>query len=424
MNAYIVTGLGFGDEGKGITVDLLCRHTGAKLVVRHNGGAQAAHNVVSSTGQHHTFAQLGSGSFVPGVRTLLSEYMMVNPFTFLNELDVFTRKGQDMSGRVLVDTAARLTTPYHVYLNRAREAARGSARHGTTGMGVSETVLDHAARPGEAMRVLDLLKGRDHILQGLEATRHALMPDMERFGAEGDFLRLDIGYIADQFTEFLGLVCPTDTSRVHELLRSQEHVVFEGAQGVLLDEDHGFHPHTTWSKTTASNALRMLRDANIYDERLVRIGVTRTYGTRHGAGPFPGESFDVRFPEPHNGDEGLAGQFRQGWLDVNMLKYAVACTGNVDYLVVNHADCKPRSYCSVNKSYHDFSNAPTNVREQEGLCQRMWHRIPEDYLADTPDNFPEVIAEELGIPLFAVGYGPKAFDKNIINTNITRGKDV
>jgi len=416
MDAFVVTGLGFGDEGKGITVETLCRHIGAKLVVRHNGGAQAAHNVISNGGKHHTFAQLGSGSFIPGVRTLLSEYMMVNPFTFLNECDVFERKGQDIAGRVLVDVRALITTPFHVYLNRARETARGTARHGTTGMGVSETVLDAAARPGDVMRVGDLLKGTVHIYDKLMATHAALLPVMEKLDAAGDFHRLDLRYIVTQFEEFLGRVVPVSEQQVSELLHTSRSIVFEGAQGVMLDEDYGLHPHTTWSHTTALNAVCMLRDAGIFDERLVRIGVTRTYGTRHGAGPFPGESYRVRFPELHNGNDGYAGQFRQGWLDVNMLKYAIRCNAGIDYLVVNHADCVPEKYCSVENPFHEFGPPPPSKREQEGLCQRLWHNIPEDYLRDTPEGtFPQVIAEELGVPLFAVGYGPKAFDKKLIN---------
>jgi adenylosuccinate synthase len=323
--------------------------------------------------------------------------MMVNPATFMVEVEHFLENGGTWDNeRVYVDENAVITTPYHVYLNRAREYARGVAKHGTTGMGIGETVVDAMARPTEVMRCRHLKCGSVEILSRLKSTFEArLSPDL-------------IGELYTNFTKATMIISHTE---VVELLRAQETMVFEGAQGVMLDENYGLHPHTTWSTTTARNALHILADAELFHIPTLRVGVTRTYGTRHGAGPFPAEDYDLRFPEKHNGDDGMAGQFRQGWLDIPMLRYAITCNGGIDRLVVNHADCKPEKYQRSQGAVRWIK--PTSVRDQERMCRQAWDRPPESAFAETPGNFPEVIAEELGVPLLATGYGPSANDKQV-----------
>jgi len=414
--AYIVTGLGWGDEGKGCTVDMICRHTGADLVVRHNGGAQAAHNVVLPDGRHHTFAQLGSASFVPGTRTFLSQYMLVNPWTLLVEKDRFEEQAPSLVGRIFADARAPITLPYHVFLNRSRENARGVAKHGTTGAGISETVLDHMARPGEAMVVGDLRADRSEILRKVLETKDALMSEMARLGACDDFERMDPERIVDHFMEFRDETTITDEDGSRKLLQGAEKgIVFEGAQGVLLDENYGFHPHTTWSTTTPANAIGLIKD-NKVDMDYEVVGVTRTYGTRHGAGPFPTESFDLHYPEEHNGNDGMAGQFRQGYLDIGLLVYACNCCEEaVDGVVVNYVDIQPGKYCRYN-SHLRVSGLPSTTRDQEALTRQAWSPVDPEDLKDTPKGGIEhVIAEALQVRLMATGSGPTYRDKQIID---------
>ena len=406
---YIVVGLGFGDESKGATVDSLCRETHADLVVRFNGGAQAAHNVVTDD-LHHTFAQWGSGTLF-GAKTLLSKHMLVNPSRFVVEGEALMAKEVDIKGKAFVDDRAFVTTPYPVCLNRVREAARGAARHGTTGMGISETVIDTLACPGSAMRIWDITQGKKHIMDKLYEVRGRLQNELCNLGGNREFERLDAERIADCYLEFAKMATILKTYEVREMINATKTIVFEGAQGVLLDENFGFHPHTTWSTTTPKNAIDILlecSEANYvsFDEIKI-IGVTRSYTTRHGAGPMPTENTSVCFPEAHNGDDGPAGQFRKGWLDLPLLKYAARCCGNLHGLVVSHMDCMPVYYCFAN-ALLDGKSPPASMREQEGLTRLAWQPADPGEYDLVPGDFPRFIADELKIPLLGIGMGPSA----------------
>ncbi|MFL1438943.1 adenylosuccinate synthetase, partial [Nocardiopsis protaetiae] len=151
----VVVDLGFGDAGKGVTVDLLCARRRYGAVVRANGGAQAAHNVVAPDGRHHTFSQFGSGTLT-GVPTHLSRLMVVDPFALAAEGAHLASLGvPDPFALVTVDARALIATPWHQEANRVREVARGGGRHGSCGMGVGETMAYALARPGDAPTVGD-----------------------------------------------------------------------------------------------------------------------------------------------------------------------------------------------------------------------------------------------------------------------------
>lgn len=333
----VVVDLGFGDAGKGATVDWLCSpHSGLDVsaVVRFNGGAQAAHNVVVG-GRHHTFRQFGSGTF-SGVRTLLSRYVLVDPYALAQEAEELAALGVARPlDLVEVHRDALVTTPLHVLANRAREDARGPARHGSCGTGVGETAA-YALEHPDALRVRDCADGalvNRKLVALLEYYRPLLAPDGALPAGAGP------GAICDMVQTYLAFaqaVRIVGDERLAELAAAGT-LVFEGAQGVLLDEWHGFHPHTTWSTTTPDNALSML--AEIGSEATV-LGVTRSYSTRHGHGPFPSESADLdgTLPEPHNGTGRYQGEFRVGHLDLPLLRYAVQASRRVDALVVNHLD--------------------------------------------------------------------------------------
>lgn len=169
-----VIGLAFGDCGKGLFTDYLCRARSAHTVMRFNGGAQAGHNVILPDGRHHTFSQFGAGTFNPGVATVLSAPVVVHPTALLVEETYLQRAGiSDALDRLLIDARCLVTTPYHEAAGRLRERARGAAAHGSCGVGFGETVGHALAQPEQAIRYGDLLH-RSRVRNKLEAMRHYL----------------------------------------------------------------------------------------------------------------------------------------------------------------------------------------------------------------------------------------------------------
>jgi adenylosuccinate synthase len=341
MNDHVVVvGLGFGDEGKGAVVDALCADGPVSTVVRFNGGAQAAHNVIAD-GRHHTFSQFGSGTLA-GVPTWLSRYVLVEPIALATESRELEALGvANPLSLMSIDADALLTTPFHVAANWARERARGGDRHGSCGKGIGETawygLLAGASEgdvvegqrvlgePGPAPTVGDCLNPAV-----LRRRLDALARFYEPLIGDGP----DVGELVGLYAAFADAVRITTGDEAGRLADTGR-LVFEGAQGVLLDETYGFHPHTTWSTTTPRNAKALLNG-----RRARVLGVTRTYQTRHGAGPLPTEDQAVleRFPEAHNGTGEFQGAWRAGHLDADLLRYAVDCCGGIDGLAVTHLD--------------------------------------------------------------------------------------
>ncbi|GAA1811758.1 adenylosuccinate synthetase [Actinomadura chokoriensis] len=406
----IVVDLGFGDAGKGTIVDHLCSASPVTAVVRFNGGAQAAHNVVAADGRHHTFAQFGSGTFTPGVRTHLSRFMLVDPLSLAAEADHLRALGVgDALDRLTVDADALLTTPYHRAANRARESARGAARHGSCGMGIGETA-SYALAHGDAPRAGDCLSParlrrrlgalRDWYLGTFPGGEH--VPDVEA--------------CADAFTAFGERVRIVGGGHLRGLLRAGR-VVFEGAQGVLLDEWHGFHPYTTWSTTTFANAETLLAEAG---GTATRLGVLRAYATRHGPGPFVTEdpALTADLPDRHNGTGRWQGAFRVGHLDAIALRYALEAAGGADGLAVTHLDvagARPdlrvcRAYDLDGERVERLETGPPDLDRQAALTRRLLRARP----VHAPLGDPvETIEDALGAPVVLRSYGPTSADKRV-----------
>lgn len=430
-DVYMVVDLGFGDGGKGATVDYLCQRNEASLVVRYNGGAQAAHNVVTGDGKHHTFSQFGSGTFA-GARTHLSRFMLVNPITLLNEAAVLEPKlGSDPLTWTTIEEQAVLTTPFHVALNQLRELSRGDGRHGSCGMGIGETVDDVLNCPDLVLRAgqLKTLSADalfDHLaaVQLLEGGKALSLLPRDRSRTEQESVlwdRLTLSSVVhaahERFLEARERMNVVPASWLTERLRDSNAnpVVFEGAQGVLLDQTYGFAPYTTWSDTTLNNAWTLFDPViGEFDrDSVTTLGVTRSYMTRHGVGPLPTEYSGPWGRTEHNVKGEWQGIFRRGYLDLALLRYALR-TCPVDKLVMNHMDVAADKG-NVCVGYKNFDLPlwrlmPPTWEEQLALTEQFKSAIPV-YEQVRATEFLKYVQNELNVPVSIRSYGPTAEDR-------------
>ncbi|PMR58711.1 adenylosuccinate synthetase [Verrucosispora sp. ts21] len=406
----VVVDLGYGDAGKGTVVDWLCATRPVHTVVRFNGGAQAAHNVVLRDGRHHTFAQFGAGTFHPGVWTHLSRHVVVDPLALAAEADHLADVGvPDALDRLTVDGEALLATPYHRAANRARELSRGADRHGSCGLGVGEAVAYGLAHPDEAPRVADC-RSPKRLRRRLTALRDRLTAELGPLDAP------PVDDCLPAFTAFAERVAVVDRSWLAGALRAGP-CVFEGAQGVLLDEWHGFHPYTTWSTTTFANAESLLAEAG-QAGAASRLGVLRTVTTRHGPGPLVTEDPTLPLTDPHNPTNPWQGRFRFGHFDAVAHAYALAVAGGVDGLALTHLDLTERGLdLRICRRYEGLDRLlpgpPGDLDRQAALTARLLHARPV-YDDDSPTDWPQAVGEALGAPVVLTSHGPTATDKNLL----------
>lgn len=323
MTPKAILDLGWGDAGKGRVVDELCRTSGGvPKVVRFNGGHQAAHHVVLENGLEHVFAHFGSGTF-RGAPTYWTKYCPVSPTALLNEYRELDAKAASVGCRpvLYIDREAPLTTPWERRWNRKLEASK---IHGTCGVGIHATVRREEV--GHHIWFEDIyhpavLRDKVRLLENHYPS--VLYDDIERGST-----RKELDAEVDRFLEDCERLAPMDNIRLGESTREFEafptnvpvQMIFEGAQGLMLDSKFGFYPHVTPSRTGTHNLMDMHRfNLDLYL-------VTRAYATRHGAGPFVPFEGELKLkPNPweRNGDDGMQGKFRTGPLSLDHLRYAV-----------------------------------------------------------------------------------------------------
>lgn len=439
--AFVVTDLTFGDAGKGSITDALVRR-GAGLVVRYNGGAQAAHTVIDEAGRCHIFHQFGSGTLVEGVETFLSRHMLVNPLALhYEELALHELGVTDASERMFIDARALVTTPYHMIFNQLRELSRGDGRHGSCGLGIGETAADALDFEPDVLRYGDLsnpelLKNKLQWHRDLKRRQlQSLMTQLlDRTGAAAQKVHALLSQMEseeemeaaqDVFAAIAGRFQTAPPDFLAARMGKSGATVFEGAQGVLLDETWGFHPHTTWSNTTPANALQLIEETQRRVPTTV-LGLTRAYGTRHGTGPFPTEDEGVTMalPEPHNPTNEWQGPFRAGWLDLSLLRYAIGVSERIDGLVMtcldrvkDVAEVKAGTgYRIKGNSWHLTPNDTPNGSGGLAGQEKMGEMLREVDVAYTPAHldppaYARQVAESLGLPLLGCSYGPTVQDK-------------
>ena len=411
-NHSIVVDLGFGDAGKGSIVDYLTSmsvpiENRGKVVVRFNGGAQAGHRVVHAGAGTHVFSQFGSG-FFNHAATYLSRFMLVDPLALITEAEhlQYPSVGPPLN-RVMIDRRALLTTPFHSAANKAKEVARGDARHGSCGMGIGETMAFSIANPDDAPTVADTqdTKVLRRKLWALHDYYRDIIPAKDT---------PPIDLLIEVYKSFASVAHMVDENFLPLALQNSN-VVFEGAQGVLLDEWFGTYPYNSWSKTSFANAQTLLDEAG-YTDPVKRIGVTRTYMVRHGAGPFPTENelLTAKLPDAANVEGPWQGKFRVGELDLVLLRYALKVAGRVDALAVTHMD-KLRlltegfaNHYFIDGQRVDDIHTPSakNFVYQQDLTERLMRAnaviLPGD---------PMEALRSLDIPIEIESHGPKSAHK-------------
>lgn len=312
----VVIGTQWGDEGKGKVVDLLTDR--ASAVVRFQGGHNAGHTLVID-GEQTILHLVPSGVLREGVQCVIGNGVVLSPSALLEELHMLEQKGVPARERLRISPSCPLILPYHIALDHARERARGKKAIGTTGRGIGPAYEDKVSRRG--LRLGDLLDTKafaDKLREVMEYHNFALE---HYFKAEIVDYQAVLDEVLGQAEEIVPLVSDVP-GLLHRLGRNGKNVLFEGAQGALLDIDHGTYPFVTSSTTTAGGAAS---GSGVGPRNLDYIlGIVKAYTTRVGAGPFPTELFDA--DGDHLGVKGhefgaTTGRKRRcGWLDMVALK--------------------------------------------------------------------------------------------------------
>jgi len=322
MRARAVIGASFGDEGKGLLVDYLCQ-TGGEVVVRFNGGAQAGHTVVTPEGLRHVFHHFGSGTLY-GVPTFLSQFFICNPIIYFREL--MDLSGMHVTADVFAHPDCLVTTFADMIINQRKEAKRGDKAHGSVGVGIHETI-QRSAVPELKITMSDLWNRSPTLPSKLAeiCDRYARF----RTGAPIDEPRMTEAFLKE---------CEAFADAVHPAGIGQcKDPIFEGAQGLLLSQDNvEYKPHLTHSYTGMRNVRILCQQAGITE--VDPYYVSRTYLTRHGAGPLPGEDPGMEFHDDTNVIHQWQGALRFAPLDAGLRDRCAADAGGDFKLVLTHCD--------------------------------------------------------------------------------------
>jgi adenylosuccinate synthase len=409
--AIITVGLGFGDEGKGATVDYLVRQYNAALVIRYCGGSQAGHNVQLPDNRRHTFSQFGAGTLAEGSnspRTYLGPNVIIDPPAILREAQHLSELGvANPISLLTIHPRCLVATRWHKILNQIREMARDKDKHGSCGQGIGETRSYWLKHGEDALFAADLPEM--HSLRAkLELLRQRALLELQELIdhigndrlRELDLWDLNTEVVAHQLHE-----AAKEGITVSSEIPACETAIFEGAQGVLLDEYRGFHPHTTWSTVTPHHAWELVQQMEI--ETVTVLGITRAYTTRHGEGPFPTYSSELtsRLPDPGNPRNPWQGGFRCGWLDLPLLRYAAAAVGPLDGIVLNHLDQVANNASLICDAYKGVTLPPSdapNLSWQSHLTRQVREAVPVLSSA-TPDRIVECVNEIAPVVVTSVG---------------------
>jgi adenylosuccinate synthase len=415
MSASVVLGAQWGDEGKGKITDILSE--GADVVVRYQGGNNAGHTIVVD-GERFVLSLIPSGVLYPAVTPVIGNGCVVDPAVLLAEMDMLEERGID-SSRVRVSANAHLIMPYHRKLDAVMERFLGNQQIGTTKRGIGPAYMDKYSRHG--IRIQDLFDPKI-FRQKLDV---ALKDKNKHLTKVYNQLPMDAGEIADEYLALADRLLDhvTDTSLlIWKALREEKSVLFEGAQGTLLDIDHGTYPFVTSSNPTAGGVGP---GAGIGPREIDSvIGVVKAYISRVGTGPFPTELHDdVGEKMVQIGGEfgTVTGRRRRcGWLDAVALRYAVRVNGLTEIAltkldVLSHFDSLriAVAYDSLGERHDEFPrqqrvlyNCTPVYEDFEGWMSDISEVRRFEDLPAPAQQYVEQVEELASVPVTTISVGP------------------
>ncbi len=416
MPGYVVVGMQWGDEGKGKIVDYLTEHV--NMVVRHQGGNNAGHTVVVN-GEQTILHLLPSGILHEGRTCVIGNGTVLDPGVLLKEIEGVRKAGHKLEGRLFISDCAHIIMPYHKLMDKGQEQFRGKTRIGTTGRGIGPAYADKADRLGIRFGdLVDLPCFRAKLEQAL-AYKNAILTAV--FGEEP----FDVDAVYEEYAAYANALQPfiaDGVSMVHDALRQKERVLFEGAQGSMLDIDHGTYPYVTSSTTVAGGVCA---GAGVGPNAVEGItGIVKAYTTRVGAGPFPTEETGAvgEHLREKGGEYGATtGRPRRcGWLDLVQLRRALTLNGatcialtkadvlseveTIRFCTAYETDGQltrefPSQAAALESATPVYEEAP-GWRQDISGC-RTWDDLPENARA-----YFEKIEAFAGIPVCLISVGP------------------
>jgi adenylosuccinate synthase len=431
MSVVVVVGAQWGDEGKGKVVDLLTER--AQVVARWGGGANAGHTLVVG-GKKHITHLIPSGILHRGVTCVLGEGMVIDPRKLIEEMRAFRAAGLLVSNsELIIASRAHVVLPHHRDIDALREARPDAI--GSTKRGIGPTYESKASRTG--VRVEDLIRP-ERFRKALERNLASVAALLRELGAPAP----DVGAIVSEYQAIGEEIRPfvRDASRfLHEQIKAGKNVMFEGAQGVLLDLDHGTYPFVTSSSTTAGGACAALGvGPTLVDEVL---GIVKAYATRVGNGPFPTELTD----ETGNRLREVGAEFgsttgrprRCGWLDIPALRLAVRLSG-IEKLALTKLDVlaglEVVKLCVGYRLGDDVLDEMPVDCEDIAAIQPIYEELPgwpapasegrpPRAIADLPPaarRYVQRISELTGLPFALISVGPGR-EETILSDNLFGG---
>lgn len=417
MSSIVIVGAQWGDEGKGKIVDVMTER--ADVVARYQGGHNAGHTVVINN-ERFILHLIPSGILHRGKICIIGNGVVIEPGSLIAEIKGLREKGIEVGNNLLISKNAHVIMPYHRAIEDASESRRGAKKIGTTGRGIGPCYVDKMARNG--IRIVDLYNQkvfREKLEANLEDMNYILR---NKYGSQG----FDVDEIFDQYIKYAEvlLIHIADTDIViNDFIDKKKNILFEGAQGTLLDIDHGTYPFVTSSSAIAGGVCTGL---GVGPTRIDRVmGVVKAYTTRVGEGPFPTEIKDPLgdILRERGGEYGATtGRPRRcGWLDFVGLKHAVRINGitSIALTKLDILDCLERikicvAYKHNGETIEAFPKDISLLREVEPVYEEI-----EGWMTDTkgikdfdrlPDNakkYIKIIEDELKVSIDLISTGEK-----------------